>query len=708
MNRRDFIESVAGSIAAVRMGSPLIEAQNPELPTATPHSQPSSFPPQGAWIDQGLIEAGGMHEPYLFVVRRGGQRLDARQISDEQQSESVILALKNQGIEVFHTHFYKGFGMAAEKPGMEETRRAAAIAHHYGMKVDTYIQWNSLMYETFFAELPQAKDWIQRDAFGQPIMLEYGYQQSFRYRPCFSNQDYLDYLKKVICYAVEEVKTDFIHFDNFALNQEPYSCHCRGCVAAFRKRLQTKYSPEERAERFGFSDISYVNPPLWNQANPPQKLDIIYDPVFQEWIDYRCQMMADALDQMATYIRSLNPDVVVEINCNGINGDNAAWNSGVDRRRLLPHTQAFWSEAPNQPEYLPDGRLISFIRTYKMARAYRNTALTYISGSEAAMAECLAFNQTIGSAGQYPLHPKMVDYVSFYRQNRSLYVGARDVASVAVFRSYPSLTYHNSQAQLSAILAEQSLIQSRIPFHLVFDEQLGALSQEDCKVLLLPDTECLSDEQLARIRKFVADGGGLVATGRTGLYDSWRRLRTKPGLLGLLDNQPAGAAYEEEVTTRFLTPAPPVRKQAGRGRAVYLPALAFDGPLPPDEDYFSVGTEFWKRPKNWRDLIDSVRWAADDDIPLQIDGPDFLIANLVEHPGKRQRIVHLVNYNTAKVPAIQNIEIVCALPENARVDSAHLYAPDRPTTSLNVHMQGSNAVVQGSSLRTYGVVSIEW
>jgi len=32
--------------------------------------------------------------------------------------------------------------MAAEMPEMQDTIRAAAIAYRYGMKVDTYIQWN--------------------------------------------------------------------------------------------------------------------------------------------------------------------------------------------------------------------------------------------------------------------------------------------------------------------------------------------------------------------------------------------------------------------------------------------------------------------------------------------------------------------------------------------------------------------------------------
>ena len=114
------------------------------------------------------------------------------------------------------------------------------------MKVDTYIQWDTMMYETFFAEEPSAKDWVQRDSLGRPIMLTYGFQQSFRYRPCFKNQDYLDYLKKVVRFGIEEAKTDFIHFDNFDLNAEPDSCHCPWCVKGFREHLQNKYSDRQR------------------------------------------------------------------------------------------------------------------------------------------------------------------------------------------------------------------------------------------------------------------------------------------------------------------------------------------------------------------------------------------------------------------------------------------------------------------------------
>jgi hypothetical protein len=698
--------TVVGGIATEKLGVANLYGYS-GVETATADGNPGAER-QGSWIENGLIDAGGSHEPYLFIVRRGGQSLNAREIYEHAQSEEVIRQLKNQGVEVFHTHLYKGFGMVAEKPEMEDTVRTAAMVHRLGMKIDTYVQWDTMMYETFFAEEPRATGWVQCDQWGQPIMLEYGYQQSFRYLPCFSNQEYVDYLKKVMRYAVLEVKTDFIHFDNFTLSAEPNSCHCNGCKTGFRKYLRTKYSAEQRKDRFGFENVDYVNPPLWNRSNPPEKLNIIFDPVFQEWIDYRCQTMADALSEMATLVRSLNPEVVIEINYGGGVGENSPWTRGTDHSRLLEYTQVFWDESDRQSEYLPDGRLITAIRTYKMARAYQNVVLTYISGSETRIGESLAFNQTIGFAGENPLSPEMVKYISFYRKNRDLYIGTKDVTAVAVFRSYPSITYHNSRAGLSAILVEQALIQAKIPFQLIFDKDLNHLSPAMCKTLILPDSECLSDEQIASIRRYVEAGGGLIATEQAGLYDQWRRLRVEPGLQGLVDNQPPAAAYQEEVATEPVAAGVPSRKEFGRGRVVYLPGIEFDGPMPSAESYFIIGPEFWKRPKNWKELIDAVSWAAKGDIPIEVLGPDFLGINLVEQPEKRRRLVHLVNYDS-QVPSIENIEVKCATPEGKPASAVRFYSADLNTyDKLNFHMQGSYAVFTVPKLNVYCMAVVSW
>ena len=675
-------------------------AQQEETNVSSPY-------PRARWLQNGLIDAGGSHEPYIFVVRRGGRHLDAMADYQKAQSEEVIRRLKEQGVEVFHTHLYKGFGMAAEKPDMEEARRAAAIAHRHGLKVDSYIQWNTMMYETFFAEEPRAQEWIQRDVSGKPILLTYGYQQSYRYRPCFANQEYLDYLKKIVRYAVEEVKTDFIHFDNFDLNPEPDSCHCNTCVRRFRDFLKAKYPPEIRKDRFGFENVDYVNPPQWNAQNPPQRMQIIFDPVIQEWIDYRCQLMADALQQMSAYARGLNPEVAIEVNPHGITGGNRAWVAGLDHARFLKFTDAFWTEEDYDPGHLPDGRLISRIRSLKLARAFQNILLSNIAENPVAMAEALSFNQTLGFVGQDPLSPKMLQYMDFYRKNRDLFAGTRDVATVALLRSYPSIAYHNAHAQLSAILMEQVLIQSRIPFDLIFDEQMADLSKY--KVIILPDSECLSDRQVAALEQFVKDGGGLVATEQAGLYDEWHRVRLQPGLTRMVKSQPPAEAYQEAVAATETKPVPSVRNEHGKGRVVYVPSLIFDGPLPEPEPYYNISSRYWKRPRNWKEIEEGIRWAANGRMPVEVSGPPFLVANPVSQPEKRRMILHLVNYDAGKGRPVEGLDVTCELPAGSSIKEIRLLSPDW-TEPQGVKVGGSGSTVNFTvpEVKTYVLAVVSW
>ncbi len=697
LSRRHFIGGVIATASAAKvLGSSL----------ASTDSFPSAG--QGRWIRKGMIDAGGTHEPYIFVVRRGGQSVDARQQVDYEQSEELIRQLHDDGVEVFHTHLYKGFGMEAEQEGMEDTRKAVESAHRLGMKTDTYVQWNSLMYETFFAEEPKAAHWIQRDIAGLPILLPYGYQQSFRYRPCFSNQEYLTYLKKVIHYAIVDVKTDFIHLDNFDLNAEPDSCHCPFCVAGFRNRLKKKYSTAKLKERFGFKDVDFINPPQWNRDNPPDKLQIIYDPAFQEWADFRCQLMADALQQIFEYAASLSNEVVLEINPAGITGENRAWESGVDHSRLLKFTGSFWSEEDNPQGYHADGRLVSKIRSYKLARTYSNVLLTVVADNPLALSEDLAFNHTLGFVGFNPILPKTSEYIDFYKTNREIYEQSEDISNVAVFRSYASLTYNNAAVQLSTILVEQALIQARTPFDLIFDDGLENLTKY--KVIILPDTECLSDEQISILRRFVDNGGGLVATEQAGLYDEWRRVRVTPGLSGLIEKQAQAIAYQESVgSPERRESGAEARKQVGRGRVAYLSSIEFDGPMPPPNPGFAITNEFWKRPKNWKELIELVHWAAEDQIPFVVDGPEFLVANYTGQPQHRRLAVHLINYNAEKVPVISSIRVSAALPGKQAATKVTMLSPSaRDGRQIEFTRQDARTVFTVPEVRTYALIVIEW
>ena len=243
-----------------------------------------------SWIKDGFADAGATHEPWIFQVRRNNGEFNQwqKEYYEYQTSEEYIKSLAEAGITVYHIYCYKGFGFNAEKDHMDKAAKAAEIAHKYGMKVDTYIQWNTMAYETFFAEVPEAETdlWYQIDVHGKPVMITYSYQQSFRYGPCFNHDGYMNYFKeKILRYAIEKVKTDFIHFDNFDYNDPSDADFNPATIAAFRKYLENKYTASERIERFGFENVSYVLPPMWNGPNPAMKMEVVKYPVIEEWMN---------------------------------------------------------------------------------------------------------------------------------------------------------------------------------------------------------------------------------------------------------------------------------------------------------------------------------------------------------------------------------------------------------------------------------------
>ena len=87
-----------------------------------------------------------------------------------------------------------------------------------------------------------------------------------------------------------------------------------------------------------------------------------------------------------------------------------------------------------------------------------------------------------------------------------------------------------------------ALIEDRMPFEMVNDRLLDMEHLKPFKLLVLPNIAALSTEQCDQLRKFVEDGGSLVATFETSLYDEAGRRRTDFGLADLF-----GVSYDKNV-----------------------------------------------------------------------------------------------------------------------------------------------------------------
>jgi hypothetical protein len=636
-----------------------------------------------SWLGrEPLIIAGNWDSMPIFRRRVGGNPAWQEEDYAREHTEETVRKLKELGVTMAIIHFYKGFGLAAEKEHMDEARQLAALLKKHGLRVGVYVG-STIAYETFLAERPEAEEWFVPPYLGRPVV--YG-GQTFRKRVYFMHPGYRGYMREVVRLAVQEFKADLVHFDNTSLQaQAPIFFHPQA-VEDFRAFLRRKYSREMLKKRFGFAEVRFIEPPA--DDRPRSTID---DPLWQEWADFRCEQLAAYYGEMARYIRRLNPETAVECNPHsGISGRNTVWEQGVDYPRLLAHTDVVWTEEGNPAGVNPDGILVSKIRTYKMAAALGNSIFTYTGGMRGAplqMAEAMAYNrQNLGMVGGvlagYEATADERRYIDFYRKNFDYYRGVTSGADVAVFHSYASLAYNNDQPWQSTMLAEQALIQAKAPFDIVFDRQLEDLSRY--RVLVLADQESLSDEQIRQIEAFVRAGGGLVATGQTSLYTEWRQRRREPGLKALV-----GPGDK------------PVRREEGKGRVAYLPAIQPAIEKPPAA---AMTSQYWKLPKNWEELVGAVKWAAGGELPLEVKGPLTVTAELLEQKASGRLLVHLLNYDAARRPDAGRIEFSVRLPAGKSLGRAQVISPDEKSPQpLACTVRQGRAACAVANLKTYSV-----
>jgi len=331
--------------------------------------------------------------------------------------------------------------------------------------------------------------------------------------------------------------------------------------------------------------------------------------------------------------------------------------------------------------------LISKIRTFKTAailnnkvfnktRAYRvdNTLneriYVYTSDGKLMMAEAMAYNrQCLGMVGGalagYEIPEEQKGYIKFYHDNFDYFRNIQNVADVAVLHSQASMAFNNDRPYQSTYLFEQTLIQEKIPFDIIFDDNLKDLKKY--KVLVLADQECLSDEKLDLVRNFVNQGGGLVATGNTSLYTEWRQQKREYGLNDLFQIN----AY---TGTRRGQPAdsPVIQNESGKGRVVYIPDVKPSVTKPPS---VAMTSQYWKLPLNWKELIASVKWASDNNLSLNVEAPQTVTAELIQKDDKSLLMLHLVNFEYKK-GSVKNIKVDLQVPEGKKVVRVTVITPD--------------------------------
>ena len=302
----------------------------------------------------------------------------------------------------------------------------------------------------------------------------------------------------------------------------------------------------------------------------------------------------------------------------------------------------------------------------------------------------------------------------------------------------------------------QALLEARVPFSLVDDRELDQAVLRRYKTIVLPNIAALSEGQCASIRDYVANGGSIVATGETSLYDELGAERKNFGLSDLFGCDYAGRVDRKVANSYISIDAPhplttgldDTRRIVGGTRLVHvtprpdeprlplrlirsypeLPAEAAypreapsDVPMAYAQSFgkgrvvyfpFNLDQAFWE--ESARDhlylLRNAVSWAMGEPQPMTVTG-----AGLVDVSFWRQEkslAAHLVNLNNPSsmkgfihetVP-LGPFAVSLQIPGGARVKRVRLLEADQ---DAKVRREGDRLIVDVPRLTIHEVIAVD-
>jgi hypothetical protein len=578
------------------------------------------------------------HEPIDFLLRRGEHEADIEAHYTTMLSPDNIQRMADAGVKWGRLFFYKGFGLEYERPAMEQAKKTAAQMHALGMKVSLYMG-GTMFTETLYRELPEAKGWEQRDQWYRWV--PYG-AQTYRHYACPNEPKYRDYLKRVIKIGVEEFHVDEFAFDNIMLQAEPHSCHCLRCVAAFHAMLKKRYPTKEAAlRRFGLPETDWVSLHDWGSETEPNSVTALNDPVLQEWVRFRCESLAHYANDLYDSVKALDPNVAVLFNIKGVYSFNRYWTNAVYQPLYAGKIDLMAFDTGGYDEHIDaqTGALISQIRSYKMARRLETGCEdAFANDLRAAVHMAFGYQKPVAGLAAAPLGSGAFNVftpmMEFFREyNDRYYTGVDNVADVAVLRGWPSMAYSVSATYVPTTLVEQVLIQYKVPWDLLFEEQIDRIRRYG--VVILAGQECVSDEQAAALLAYVRDGGTLVLAGNTGQYNEWREARKVNPLLPARDEGKGRIVFIPEVV---------------RADKVIHGAAVNENPEPgaTPERGVHMNPPQWVLPKNHDDIYKTVVAGLPNGPSITTTAPLTTVMEIQARAKTQETIVHFINFESKK------------------------------------------------------------
>ena len=289
------------------------------------------------------------------------------------------------------------------------------------------------------------------------------------------------------------------------------------------------------------------------------------------------------------------------------------------------------------------------------------------------------------------------DFLQWHAENDAHFYNVRSLANVAIILPTNTMSHqHEKKGKATDFLQGMyaALVEARIPFDFVHENELTLARLAPYDVLILPNFAMMSDAQAQALRAFAGRGGSIMATYQTGLFDETGKPRadfvtgslfgiekagevaadpktvfnifTPISLEKIRERGPLTQGFEDTEWIAGPTRIQPIKPVAGAPLTVIEPY-----PIYPPESVYQrseasnhpaavtrtvgdarlaylagdVDATFWRldNPDLGRLLTNTVRWLMGDKVPVSVEG-DGLI-EVIAWKTKPGYALHMLNYN---------------------------------------------------------------
>ena len=452
----------------------------------------------------------------------------------------------------------------------------------------------------------------------------------------------------------------------------------------------------------------------------PTKFDPVNDPVTRKYFAWHNAYFVELADRMRGAIRRERPEAIIYAN----HSANRTWyfpdmymgeypleySSAVD----ISSVELYW-DVPGDPLYQ------QFVYAFMQGITREHGATVWIQPSAHGISgiaapveiqlrglECLPwgvcpeFIESTGREEYYKLHLENIKAREQWLEKSEAisYVGIVASEQTRTLYAQGALPMYFSHT----LGAFKTFLEKHVPVRVLTEQDLEDGNLRGVRVLVLPNVACMSPRAAEVVRRYVADGGGLVASFETSLYDEQYQKRADFALADVLKAHYQGTAVvnqrienlnllldddthpivddpiiKAKQNTSWLNPGNPPAKGTLALIASATKVKPLEGAkvvatynvnLPPADAatrhpaiiasefgkgrvvYFPASVDkgmfFYPDAYMRQMLFRAARWVARDVAPMvEVEGPLILTATFRSQPEQKRTIVHLLNQGSS-------------------------------------------------------------